>query len=77
MQGNDQLQTLELRSQPDSIGAVERMIDQLRDQYEVSEDMYGNMLVALTEAVTNAIYHGNQSDPGKRCTSNTAASITP
>jgi serine/threonine-protein kinase RsbW len=66
MQGNDQLQTLELRSQPDSIGAVERMIDQLRDQYEVSEDMYGNMLVALTEAVTNAIYHGNQSDPGKK-----------
>ncbi|REJ80817.1 MAG: ATP-binding protein [Bacteroidetes bacterium] len=59
-------QTMELNSSPDSISAVERMIDEVRDKYNVSEDMYGNMLVAITEAVTNAIYHGNKSDPSKK-----------
>ena len=57
--------TLELKSQPESIGIVERMIDDVRTKYNVSEDMFGNMLVAITEAVTNAIYHGNKSDPKK------------
>jgi len=59
-------QTLELNSNPDSISVVERMIEEVRDKYQVSEDMYGNMLVATTEAVTNAIYHGNKSDPAKK-----------
>ncbi len=59
-------QTVELNSNPDSISVVERMIEEVRDKYNVSEDMYGNMLVAITEAVTNAIYHGNKSDPAKK-----------
>ena len=59
-------QTLELKSQPESITVVERMIEEVRDSYQVNEDTFGNMLVALTEAVTNAIYHGNKSDPGKK-----------
>jgi len=45
---------------------VEKIIDDLRATYDVSEDMFGNMLVAITEAVTNAIYHGNKSDPAKK-----------
>jgi serine/threonine-protein kinase RsbW len=57
---------LELKSQPESLGQVEKIIDNLRVTYDVSEDMFGNMLVAITEAVTNAIYHGNKSDPAKR-----------
>ena len=57
---------LELKSQPESLGQVEKIIDNLRITYDVSEDMFGNMLVAITEAVTNAIYHGNKSDPAKR-----------
>ena len=57
---------LQLKSQPESIGQVEKIIDNLRSTYDVSEDMFGNMLVAITEAVTNAIYHGNKSDPTKK-----------
>ena len=57
---------LKLKSQPESLGQVEKIIDELRATYDVSEDMFGNMLVAVTEAVTNAIYHGNKSDPGKK-----------
>lgn len=59
-------QMLELQSKPDSLSAVERMIEDVRDNYQVSEDTFGNMLVALTEAVTNAMYHGNKSDPEKK-----------
>lgn len=65
MQLTGESQTLELPSIPESISAVERMIDDIRNKYNVSEDMFGNMLVAITEAVTNAIYHGNDSDPSK------------
>jgi serine/threonine-protein kinase RsbW len=59
-------QTLELKSNPDSLSTVERLIDEVRNKYNVSEDVFGNMLVAITEAVTNAIYHGNKSDPDKK-----------
>ncbi|MEY4594147.1 MAG: hypothetical protein RIQ47_557, partial [Bacteroidota bacterium] len=59
-------QQLELQSKPDSLTVVERMIEDVRDNYQVSEDTFGNMLVALTEAVTNAMYHGNKSDPDKK-----------
>ena len=59
-------QTLELNSQPDSLGAVERLIDEVRTKYNISEDTFGNMLVAITEAVTNAIYHGNKGDASKK-----------
>ena len=57
---------LKLNSRPESLGEVEKIIDDLRATYDVSEDMFGNMLVAITEAVTNAIYHGNKSDPQKK-----------
>jgi serine/threonine-protein kinase RsbW len=59
-------QTLELNSQPDSLGVVERLIDDVRTRYNISEDTFGNMLVAITEAVTNAIYHGNKGDSSKK-----------
>lgn len=66
MQLTGENQTLELASNPESISEVERMIEEIRDRYNVSEDTYGNMLVAITEAVTNAIYHGNKSDSAKK-----------
>ena len=34
-------------------------------KYKVSPDIYGNILVSLTEAVNNAIIHGNRSDESK------------
>lgn len=66
MQLTGESQTLELQSNADSISTVEKLIDEVRNKYNVNEDMYGNMLVAITEAVTNAIYHGNHSDPAKK-----------
>ncbi len=54
-----------LSSKTENINQVERLIEQIRDQYPLHEDVYGNMLVAVTEAVTNAIQHGNKLNPSK------------
>jgi serine/threonine-protein kinase RsbW len=57
---------LNIPSQPNSITIVERMIDDICEQYAVKEDFYGNILISLTEAVNNAIVHGNKLDPSKQ-----------
>ena len=62
----EETQTIELNSKPDSLMAVESLIEEIRDKYAIDEDVFGNMFVALTEAVTNAIYHGNKADPSKK-----------
>ena len=61
-----EIQTIEVPSQSESLSIVERMIEEVRDIYTVSEDTFGNMLVAITEAVTNAIHHGNKGDSSKK-----------
>jgi serine/threonine-protein kinase RsbW len=66
MQVAGESKTIELVSSSDSISVVERMIEDIRNRFDVKEDMFGNMLVAITEAVTNAIYHGNKGDATKK-----------
>jgi serine/threonine-protein kinase RsbW len=56
---------LQFASVPQSLNLVEKMIDELRIKYNIPEECYGNMLVALTEAVNNAIHHGNGMNPDK------------
>jgi len=58
-------QTLKINSHTQSLRLVERLIEDVCDVYNVSEDSYGNMLIAVTEAVNNAIHHGNQNNPEK------------
>ena len=58
--------TLEIVSQPQSINIIEKVIDDLKNEYDIHEDSYGNILVAVTEAVNNAIVHVNGCDPAKQ-----------
>ncbi len=53
------------RSEPKNILKIETLIDDLRNEHNISADVYGNMLVAMTEAVNNAIFHGNKCDKSK------------
>jgi serine/threonine-protein kinase RsbW len=57
------IQTMQIDSKPESIHLIERLIDDLRAEYNIHEDAYGNILVAVTEAVNNAIQHGNKYNP--------------
>jgi len=52
-------------SQIESINIVERMVDDICDEFRVGEENYGNILISLTEAVNNAISHGNRRNPSK------------
>ena len=51
-----------LSSTPASITDVESLIDVACAELALSEDVYGNILIAVTEGVNNAIIHGNKLD---------------
>ena len=57
---------LELESDPSIIHTVEVIIDEIKSELEFKEDVYGNVMVAVTEAVNNAIIHGNKGDQSKK-----------
>jgi len=58
-------QKIRISSKAENIILVEKMIEDVCELFNISQDFYGNILVALTEAVNNAIYHGNQANPSK------------
>lgn len=56
---------LTVPTSPDAIYAVEAIVDELRTELEFRDDAYANIMVAVTEAVNNAVYHGNKEDGNK------------
>ena len=44
---------------------IESFIDNAKEKFQFDDDIYGNIMIAITEAVNNAIKHGNQSDSSK------------
>jgi serine/threonine-protein kinase RsbW len=56
---------LRIPSTPRSIDLLQGFLDQMLRKYKVSPDLYGNILISLTEAVNNAIIHGNACDKSK------------
>jgi serine/threonine-protein kinase RsbW len=61
-------QNLVLTSEVSNLVQIEKLIDSVCDNCHITEDNYGNMLIALTEAVNNAIVHGNKEDKSKKVT---------
>ncbi len=57
---------LSIQSDPKNVACVEPFVEEVVQQYSISPDMYGNILISLTEAVTNAIIHGNDEDFSKK-----------
>lgn len=49
----------------DNIKIVESFIDNAREKHPINEDIYGNIMISVTECVTNAIVHGNKKDKDK------------
>jgi serine/threonine-protein kinase RsbW len=50
---------------PENIRMIESFIDNARDQFPMDDDIYGNIMISVTEAVNNAIRHGSQMNPEK------------
>lgn len=57
---------LTLDSNPKNIAEVEPYVSQVVKKFEINQDLYGNMLITLTEAVSNAIIHGNSAKASKK-----------
>jgi len=56
---------LNIPSEIGNLRLVEKAIDELSLELDLSDELYGNVLVATMEATNNAIIHGNNSDPLK------------
>ncbi len=59
-EGFVQIESLSIPSEFEAVQRVESLIDTVCERLEVNEDSYGNVLIAVTEAVNNAIIHGNK-----------------
>lgn len=58
-------QKLLIPSKTENIVLVEKLVDDVCDLFDIKEDIYGHILVALTEAVNNGLQHGNKANPKK------------
>ena len=56
---------IELNSSLDSISKVEKFIDEISANVNISSEIYGKILIATIEAVNNAIVHGNKLNSNK------------
>ncbi|HLW39230.1 MAG TPA: ATP-binding protein [Brumimicrobium sp.] len=61
-----EIEMLSFSSDLNNIGLVEKLIDEICGKYKIQEDFYGNILIAVTEAINNSIQHGNDSDQEKQ-----------
>ena len=59
---------IEIPSLSENIRMIESFIDNAKEKFHLEDDIYGNIMIAVTEAVNNAIKHGNQNDKHKNVT---------
>lgn len=58
-------QSIKLASTIESLSIVENLVEDISAKKIIDEDMLGNVMVCVTEAVTNAIEHGNKNEINK------------
>ncbi|WP_253273987.1 ATP-binding protein [Flammeovirga sp. OC4] len=56
---------LKIPSLIENVRIAESFIDQARDEFNFNDDIYGNIMIAVTESVNNAIIHGNRNEKEK------------
>ena len=57
--------SIQIPSIVENIRMIESFIDNAKERFHLDEDLYGNIMIAVTEAVNNAIKHGNSNNPSK------------
>lgn len=60
--------SIQIPSLSENIRIIESFIDNAKEKYLLNEDIYGNIMIAVTEAVNNAIKHGNKDVSTKNVT---------
>lgn len=57
--------SIQVPSMTENIRMIESFIDNAKDKFHLDDDIYGNIMIAVTEAVNNAIKHGNNNNKAK------------
>ena len=57
-----------LTSDPKNVHRVEEFLIKMNSSLHLDEEKLGSLLVVVTEAVNNAIIHGNKRNPAKKVT---------
>ena len=56
---------INISSRIENLSEVERLVDEISSECNMSSEIYGNVLIATLEAANNAILHGNKLDEEK------------
>lgn len=56
---------LQIPSLIENLKIIESFIDNAKERFNLDDDIYGNIMIAVTESVHNAIKHGNACDRDK------------
>ncbi|GMQ30139.1 ATP-binding protein [Algoriphagus confluentis] len=49
----------------ENIKIIESFIDNAKESFDINDDIYGNIMISVTECISNAIIHGNRGDKNK------------
>jgi serine/threonine-protein kinase RsbW len=56
---------IEVPALTENIRMIESFIDNAKEEFQLDDDIYGNIMIAVTEAVNNAIRHGSKNDSSR------------
>jgi len=56
---------IQIPSLTENLRIVESFIDNVKEKFNLNDDIYGNIMISVTESVNNAIHHGNGQDKSK------------
>ena len=56
---------IKIKSKIENLREVEKFIDDITAELNLSNEIYGNILISVLEAAKNAIVHGNKNDISK------------
>lgn len=56
---------IQIPSLTENLRIVESFIDNAKEKFNLNDDIYGNIMISVTESVNNAIHHGNGEDKSK------------
>jgi len=59
-------QKITFNSEISNLSLAENLVDLISYTNNISEELYGNILISITEAASNAIIHGNALDFNKK-----------
>jgi serine/threonine-protein kinase RsbW len=59
---------IQIPSLTENIRIIESFIDNAKERFKLNDDIYGNIMISVTESVNNAINHGNKGRSDKNVT---------